>query len=82
MSMHLHQTRPPQAAIDLIDRLEPTPTLCTELKDLPNKEMMRSRMRLVSSLSGLSDDVPTDCLDLLSSALEVYHHVNLIHRIT
>lgn len=69
--LHLHQAKPPQAAFDLIDRLVPNPTLCTELKDLPDKEMMRSRMRLVSGLSGLTDDVPADCLELLSCALEV-----------
>jgi hypothetical protein len=64
-----------QAAFDLIDRLDPSPTLCTELKDLPNKEMMRSRMRLVLSVNGLNDEIPEECLDLLSCAVEVFRYL-------
>ncbi|KAL3896211.1 MAG: hypothetical protein SGCHY_004222 [Lobulomycetales sp.] len=73
---HLHQIQSPENAMDLVDRLDPAPALCTDLYDLPSRDMMRSRLRLLAALSGLSDDVPNSCIDLLSIALE--NHLNNI----
>ncbi|KAJ3384491.1 hypothetical protein HDU92_003563 [Lobulomyces angularis] len=63
--------------IPVLELLDPAPKTCVELQDLPNKEMIRSRMRLMATLSGLSDAVSNECVELMSFALE-YHLKNIL----